>query len=158
MFIVQQLLVVVFCVLLMVCFYRFGKLIFKNTNESLIDFLLLVAVMVSFQMIVLFFFEPYSYKLYNHAVKSEIVEDVEVYGAYMQATTVAKDDVLIAVMGNYEYTNFADKPLNGVNTYKKIKYSNSNKLIAMFLFPKTETSLVFYEDNPKTFYKNLNNA
>ena len=54
---------------------------------------------------------------------------------------------------NYDYSNFADKPSNGVNTYKKIKYSNSNKLIAMFLFPKTETSLVFYEDNPKTFYK-----
>ena len=108
-----------------------------------------VALVVSFQMIVLFFFEPYSYKLYNHVVKSEIVEDVEVYGAYMQATTVAKDDILI----NYEYTNFADKPSNGVNIYKKIKYSNSNKLIAMFLIPKIEASLVFYKDNPKTFYK-----
>lgn len=153
MFIVQQLLVLVFCVLLMVCFYRLGKLIFKNTNNTLIDFIMSVALMVSFQMIVLFFFEPYSYKLYNHVVKSKIVEDVEVYGAYMQATTVAKDDVLIAVMDNYKYTNFADKPSNGVNTYKKIKYSNSNKLIAMFLIPKTEQSLVFYKDNPKTFYK-----
>lgn len=153
MFIVQQLLVLVFCVLLMVCFYRLGKLIFKNTNNTLIDFIMSVALMVSFQMIVLFFFEPYSYKLYNHVVKSKIVEDVEVYGAYMQATTVAKDDILIAVMDNYEYTNFADKPSNGVNTYKKIKYSNSNKLIAMFLIPKTEQSLVFYKDNPKTFYK-----
>lgn len=153
MFIVQQLLVLVFCVLLMVCFYNLGKLIFKNTNNTLIDFIMSVALMVSFQMIVLFFFEPYSYKLYNHVVKSKIVEDVEVYGAYMQATTVAKDDVLIAVMDNYEYTNFADKPSNGVNTYKKIKYSNSNKLIAMFLIPKTEQSLVFYKDNPKTFYK-----
>lgn len=153
MFIVQQLLVLVFCVLLMVCFYNLGKLIFKNTNNTLIDFIMSVALMVSFQMIVLFFFEPYSYKLYNHVVKSKIVEDVEVYGAYMQATTVAKDDILIAVMDNYEYTNFADKPSNGVNTYKKIKYSNSNKLIAMFLIPKTEQSLVFYKDNPKTFYK-----
>ena len=153
MFVIQQLLVVVFCVLLMVCFYNLGKLIFKNTNNTLIDFITSVALMVSFQMIVLFFFEPYSYKLYNHVVNSEIVEDVEVYGTYMQATTVAKDDILIAVMDNYEYTNFADKPSNGVNTYKKIKYSNSNKLIAMFLIPKTETSLVFYKDNPKTFYK-----
>ena len=153
MFIVQQLIVVIFCVLLMACFYNLGKLIFKSTNNALIDFIISVALMVSFQMIVLFFFEPYSYKLYNHVVKSEIVEDVEVYGAYMQATTVAKDDILIAVMDNYEYTNFADKPSNGVNTYKKIKYSNSNKLIAMFLIPKTEASLVFYKDNPKTFYK-----
>ena len=153
MFIFQQLIVVTFCVLLMVCFYRLGEIIFKNTHNALIDFFISVAVMVSFQMIVLFFFEPYSYKLYNHAVKSEIIEDVEVYGAYMQSTTVAKDDVLIAVMDNYEYTHFADKPSNGVNVYKKITYSNSNKLIEMFLIPKIETSLVFYKDNPKTFYK-----
>ena len=153
MFIFQQLIVVVFCVLLMVCFYKLGRLVFKSTHESLIDFIMSVSVMLVFQMIVLFFFEPYSYKLYNHVVKSEIVEDVEVYGGYMQATTVAKDDILIAVIDSYEYSNFADKSSNGVNTYKKIEYSNSNKLIAMFLFPKTETSLVFYEDNPKTFYK-----
>ena len=58
MFIVQQLIVVVYCVLLMVCFYNLGKLIFKNTNNTLIDFITSVALMVSFQMIVLFFFEP----------------------------------------------------------------------------------------------------
>jgi len=107
MFIFQQLIVVIFCVLLMVCFYKLRKLIFKNTNESLIDFIMSILVMAIFQIIVLFFFEPYSYKLYNHVVKSEIVEDVEVYGAYMQATTVAKDDVSIAVTDNYEYSNFA---------------------------------------------------
>ena len=55
MFIFQQLIVVVFCVLLMVCFYKLGRLVFKSTHESLIDFIMSVSVMLVFQMIVLFF-------------------------------------------------------------------------------------------------------